>query len=229
MPSRETALISPLLLDALAFVYVPLSADGGPLVRVVVRIVCCALVLLPPTCLMGATLPLILRSSIAASDEIGPRIGLLYGINTAGASQAQGIGFAVPSNTAQWVLSEILTRGRVRRAYLGIAGRQRPLGRRLMRFHRLAKDQAVEVVSVAPESPAAKADLHVGDLIVAAAGRAVGSVDDLHRIFSEVPIGSPVPLRVVRWTEQVDLVVAAFHKVWSQLDELRSLPRASGR
>jgi spermidine synthase len=66
-------------------VYVPLSANAGPLARVIVRVVCCALVLLPPTCLMGATLPLILRSSIAGSAAIGPRIGLLYGINTAGA------------------------------------------------------------------------------------------------------------------------------------------------
>ena len=80
-----TALSSPLLLDALAAVYVPLSAGSGPVVRVIVRIACCAMVLLLPTCLMGATLPLILRSSLASSAEIGPRISLLYGINTAGA------------------------------------------------------------------------------------------------------------------------------------------------
>ncbi len=62
------------------------------------------------------------------------------GINTAIIAQAQGIGFAVPATTAQWVLTEILTQGRVRRAYLGISGRDRPLDRRLVRALDLPRD-----------------------------------------------------------------------------------------
>ena len=80
-----TALLSPVFLEALMRWYVPLSADATGAMRTIARIICCALVLLPPTTLMGATLPLILRSSLVDAAGIGARVSLLYGINTAGA------------------------------------------------------------------------------------------------------------------------------------------------
>jgi spermidine synthase len=80
-----TALASPLLLEAVATVYVPLAADASTLTKNVARIVGCALVLLPATVLMGATLPLVLRSSLVDTAGIGARVSLLYGVNTAGA------------------------------------------------------------------------------------------------------------------------------------------------
>ena len=129
--------------------------------------------------------------------------GRVIGINTAIIIMAQGISFAIPINTAKWVLPQLLQHGRVRRGYLGIAGQQRPLDRRLARFHSLANEYAVEVVSVEPGAPAGQAGLHPGDLIVAINERIVTSVDDLHRFLAEWPIGRPAALTVVRGQEKV--------------------------
>ncbi|OHD67656.1 MAG: hypothetical protein A2W19_11320 [Spirochaetes bacterium RBG_16_49_21] len=97
--------------------------------------------------------------------------GTVIGINTAIIAMAQGIGFAIPSNTAGWVLSQLLSHGRVRRGYLGIAGRQYPLPRRIVNYHNLAVDSAVEIVSIQPDGPAGRAGLSIGDLIVEIDGK----------------------------------------------------------
>jgi len=133
--------------------------------------------------------------------------GHVAGINTAIIAMAQGIGFSIPSNTAKWVVSQILTHGRVRRAFLGIAGRQRQLNRRIIRHLGLGGDQAVEVISVDPRGAAGKAGVREGDLILAMDGRPIGSVDDLHHFLSEWPIGHPVTVTLLRGTEQVRLDV----------------------
>ncbi len=133
--------------------------------------------------------------------------GHVVGLNTAIIMMAQGIGFAIPANTARWVASQLLIHGRVRRGYLGIAGRQRPLGRRLVRFHSLAHDQVLEVVSVEADGPARRAGLREGDLIVAANERAVTGVDDLHRFLAEWPIGASVVLTVIRGQERLEVDV----------------------
>ncbi|MEW6666500.1 MAG: trypsin-like peptidase domain-containing protein [Thermodesulfobacteriota bacterium] len=133
--------------------------------------------------------------------------GRVMGINTAIIMMAQGIGFSIPSNTARWVVSQLLTNGKVRRAFLGIAARPRPLHRRVVRYHDLSGDQAVEVLSVDPQSPAGLAGMRVSDLIVSVNGQRVSSVDDLHRFLSEWPIGDPVTITVVRGKEKTDLTV----------------------
>ncbi len=133
--------------------------------------------------------------------------GRVVGINTAIIRMAQGIGFAIPANTAKWVVSQLLTHGRVRRGYLGLAGRQRPLERRLVRFHHLSHEYAVEAISVDPKGPAAQAGLQEGDLIVAISGQPLSSVDDLHRFLAEWPIGEPVALTIIRGLERRDLKV----------------------
>ena len=124
--------------------------------------------------------------------------GEVVGINTAIIAMAQGIGFSIPANTAQWVVSQILTHGRVRRGAFGIAARQRPLDRRLVRFHGLKKNYAVEVISVESNGPAGRAGLRTGDLIVGVNGSAVQSVDDLHRFLSDWPIGQPAEIDILR-------------------------------
>jgi len=106
-----------------------------------------------------------------------------------------------------WVISQLITQGRVRRGFLGIAGRERPLGRRLVRFHNLVNERAVEVVSVEPDGPARQAGLREGDLIVAINEQAVTSIDDLHRFLAEWPINGPVALTVVRWQERLTMDV----------------------
>jgi len=123
--------------------------------------------------------------------------GRLVGINTAIIAMSQGIGFAVAAETVAWVLGQILATGRVRRAWLGVGGASRPLDRRLARHHGLG-DSAVEVMSVEPGSPAARAGLVDGDLVVGFDGAAITSVDDLHRILRDHPPGKPAALEVIR-------------------------------
>ena len=127
--------------------------------------------------------------------------GAVMGINTAIIPMAQGIGFAVPAATAQWVLTEILTQGRVRRTWLGIAARDRPLDRRLVRALGLTAPRAVEILSREQDGPAADTDLRPGDLIVAVDGGQVDGIDALHRQLSRVPPGTELELSVVRRTQ----------------------------
>jgi S1-C subfamily serine protease len=138
--------------------------------------------------------------------------GRVIGINTAIIAMAQGIGFAVPSATAQWILTEILTKGRVRRAYLGIAGRDRPLDRRLVRALGLTVTRALEVVSREPGGAAAASDLRPGDLIVGVNEVAVDGIDALYRALSRLPAEIPVTLRVVRRTEILSIEITPTEK-----------------
>ncbi|HEY6452309.1 MAG TPA: trypsin-like peptidase domain-containing protein [Steroidobacteraceae bacterium] len=129
----------------------------------------------------------------------------VVGINTAIIAAAQGIGFAVPAATADWVIAEVLTHGRVRRAYLGIAGRTRRLDRRLVRALGLPSEHALEVVAREPRTPAADSDLRVGDILVAAQSQTIASVDALHRFLSRWAIGEPLELSVLRRTQLLPL------------------------
>jgi len=133
--------------------------------------------------------------------------GRVVGVNSAIIGIAQGIGFSIPADTARWVAAQLLTHGRVRRGLLGLAAQQRRLDRRLIRFHRLAGDYGVEVVSVEAHGPAQKAGIRNGDVIVLAAGRVAASVDDIHRILSAWPIGKPLPVVVVRGQERIEFAV----------------------
>jgi S1-C subfamily serine protease len=135
--------------------------------------------------------------------------GRVVGINTAIIAVAQGIGFAVPAGTAQWVLTEILTQGRVRRAWLGVAARDRPLDLRLVRALGLNSPKAVEVMSREASGPAAQSELHPGDLIVAVNGAGVDGVDALHRQLGRVPPGTELALSVVRRTQLLTITLTA--------------------
>ncbi len=134
--------------------------------------------------------------------------GQVIGINTAIIEAAQGIGFAIPSDTANWVVSQLLAHGHVRRGYLGIGAGTRPLDRRLARFHELTQNHAVEVVSVDPNGPAERAGIQVGDLLVRIGDQEIVSVDDLHRFLAEWPVGRPVTVTIIRRSEkkQVEVV-----------------------
>jgi len=131
--------------------------------------------------------------------------GRVVGVNTAIIAMAQGIGFAVPAATAQWVLTEILTQGRVRRAYLGVTVRDRPLDTRLVRALNLPVNRAVEITSRDEQGPAAQADLHPGDLIVAINDAAVDGIDALHLQLSRCPVGTAITLSIVRRTQSLKI------------------------
>src|SRR2546422_499024 len=132
----------------------------------------------------------------------------VIGINTAIIRMAQGISFAIPIDTAQWVVGELLARGRVRRAYLGIVGQTRPIDRLIARRHALSVSQAVEIISVEPHGPAVIAGLREGDLIVALNERAVRTVDDMHRMLVGWPVGNDLKVRVIRGDRLFDVSMA---------------------
>jgi S1-C subfamily serine protease len=105
--------------------------------------------------------------------------GEIIGVNTAIIPMAQGICFAIPSNTARYVASRLMRDGKTRRATLGVGGQNVPLHRRLVRYHDLPNESAVLVVHVEPKSPADRAGLMEGDLLVAFNGETIASIDDL--------------------------------------------------
>src|SRR5439155_15595683 len=105
--------------------------------------------------------------------------GRVVGINTAVIRGAQGICFAVPANTARWVAGLLIREGEVRRAYLGIAGEPRQLHASLARELGLGDGRGIAVMQVTPDSPASRAGLRAGDLLVSLGGEATGSVEDV--------------------------------------------------
>jgi S1-C subfamily serine protease len=133
--------------------------------------------------------------------------GRIVGLNTAIIMGAQGIGFSIPSDTAKWVVSQLLTLGRVRRGYLGIAAQQRPLSRRTVRFFNLTHASAVEVLSVTRGGPAAQGGMRKGDLIVAMNGTDITTVDLLQKFLADWPIGKPVKVSVLRVQERLEIDV----------------------
>src|SRR5688572_30764445 len=127
----------------------------------------------------------------------------VVGINTAIIASAQGIGFAVPSSTAHWVFTELLAHGRVRRGYLGITGRDRPLDRRLVLALDPRTNAAIEVMKLDSGGPASAADLRTGDLIIGAGGEALGGLDGLHRLLSRWPEGTPLLIDALRGRNRI--------------------------
>jgi len=127
--------------------------------------------------------------------------GRVVGINTAIIAMAQGIGFAIPAETARTVVSQLISKGKVTRSYLGIVGLRRPLDRRFVRFYKLTKDQAVEIVGLAGDGPAAEAGLRRGDIIVSLGGTPVSSVDEIFRVLAEWPVGRPMAVGFLRGKE----------------------------
>jgi S1-C subfamily serine protease len=133
--------------------------------------------------------------------------GQVVGVNTAIIAFAQGLGFAVPSNTAEWVAGEILSHGRVRRRVFGIAAGLRRLPRQQVRELDLLADQVVEVMDIDPQGVAARAGMRAGDLIVAMNDRLVASVDDLHRLLARWPIDAAVELTVIRGDRRLNVTI----------------------
>ncbi len=131
--------------------------------------------------------------------------GEVIGVNTAVILPAQGICFAVPVNTAKWVVGLLIRDGKVRRGYLGFAGQNIDLPRRFVRHHNLPADGAILVVSVEPDSPARDAGLAEGDVIVAFDDRPLAGIDDLHRLLTDTAVGARAQLTILRRAEKQTL------------------------
>jgi len=133
--------------------------------------------------------------------------GAVIGVNTAIIRPAQGICFAIASNIARWVAGWLIKDGHVRRSYIGVGGRNVPLLRKLVLAYRLPADTGVHVAKVEPGSPAARAGLLEGDVIVALDGSAMPNIDALHRWLTADQIGRAQELRLIRGVELRTLVI----------------------
>ena len=135
--------------------------------------------------------------------------GRVIGINTAIIAMAQGLGFAVPSNTAGWVVSEIMAHGRVRRRKLGIVVTTIQIPRVQVRELDLLTDTAVEIMDIEKGSAAAAAGLRAEDWIVGLSGRVVADADDLHRLLAQLPLGQGLSVSVIRGGRTLELEITA--------------------
>jgi S1-C subfamily serine protease len=133
--------------------------------------------------------------------------GEVIGINTAVILPAQGLCFAIASNTVRFVASRLLRDGRIRRSYIGVAGQQTPIPRAIARASGTAAVSGVLVASITKDGPAAKSGLEEGDVIVQFAGVAVSGIDDLHRQLTDERIGQAVGITVLRRGRRLGLTV----------------------
>jgi S1-C subfamily serine protease len=133
--------------------------------------------------------------------------GEVIGVNTAVILPAQGLCFAIASNTARFVASRLLRDGRLRRAYLGLAAQLVPLPPRIRRAQQLTAATGVLVASVEASSPAALAGVKAGDILVRVDEEPIAGPDDLHRHLTEERIGIPLTLSIVRRNERIQVVV----------------------
>ena len=133
--------------------------------------------------------------------------GEVIGVNTAMIRPAQGICFAIASNTARLVAGWLIRDGKIRRSYIGVAGQNVPVHRRVVRFYDLPLETGVLVVSVEKNSPAERAGLREGDLIIAFNSQPIGSVHDLHKVLVGEQIGVSASLTVIRHTEKLRLPI----------------------
>jgi S1-C subfamily serine protease len=146
-------------------------------------------------------------ASLNPGNSGGPLVttrGEVIGVNTAMILPAQGLCFAIASNTAKLVARRLIDDGRVRRSYIGVAGQQVSGARD---DDRRPTVSGILVISVEPSSPAEVAGLRAGDVIAALDGEPLAGIDDLHRHLTDARIGVPTPLGIIRRGERRQVVV----------------------
>ena len=127
--------------------------------------------------------------------------GEIIGVNTAIILPAQGICFAIASNTAEFVAAGLIREGKIRRSYIGVAGQTVPLHRRIVHFYRLSFESGVLIEWVDTASPAQKTGLRKGDITVGLDDKPIGAIDDLHRVLTQEKVNTRVPVALLRGTE----------------------------
>lgn len=124
--------------------------------------------------------------------------GEVIGVNTAIIRPAQGLCFAIGINTAKFIAGRLIKDGKIRRGYLGIGGQNVDLPRRLVLLYGWRAESGILVVTVERHSPADRAGVKEGDVIVGYGEQTVESIDDLHRLLVEERVGLPMPLTIIR-------------------------------
>jgi len=149
-------------------------------------------------------------ASLNPGNSGGPLVnslGQVIGVNTAMIPTAQGICFAVSSNLAAFVAGKLIMDGKVKRAYLGIAGQLVNLTERIIAANRLERKSGVYVFEIEPDAPVLNNELRIGDIIVGFNDQPVASVDDLHKLLNEQVIGKRMVLGVLREGRKREVIV----------------------
>ncbi len=133
--------------------------------------------------------------------------GRVIGVNTAIIPGAQAICFATGIDSAKWVITQLFSHGRVRRAFIGVSGATVPLPRKMVRFFSLEGDTGARVMEVQRGAPAHQAGLQEGDIIVGIDGIVVKSVDDLQRVLDDSRIAKATVARIIRGVEKLHLPI----------------------
>ena len=133
--------------------------------------------------------------------------GEVIGVNTAMILPAQGICFATSIDTAKFVASRLIRDGKVSRSYIGLAGQNVPLPRRIVRYYDLAVESGILVVSFEENSPSRRGGVREGDIIVGFDEHPTKGIDDLHKLLTEDRIGHKSSLVVIRGTQKLNLGV----------------------
>lgn len=134
-------------------------------------------------------------------------LGRVIGINTAVIQPAQGICFAIPINMAKHILPQLLRHGKVVRGYLGIHGRMVPLAPPTIRRFGLTQQHGVEVLAVEPDGPADQAGLQEDDVLLSLGDQPTSSVDDLHKLLTQLPVGVPSIVTFLRGDRRIERMV----------------------
>jgi len=154
-------------------------------------------------------------ASLNPGNSGGPLVnsrGEVIGVNTATILGAQGLCFAIAVDTAKFIAGRLIRDGRIRRSYIGLAGQNVPMRRQIARYYNLPNSHGILVVSMDDGSPARKAGLKEGDIIISFAGETVDGIDHLHRLLTDERVGLTVPVTVIRGTEKVALDITPLER-----------------
>lgn len=138
--------------------------------------------------------------------------GIVVGVNTAAILSAQGLCFAIAIDTAKFVASRLIRYGKVRRSYIGMAGQNVSVARRIAHYYDLPNKNGIQVISMDQDSPAMSAGLKEGDIIVSFAGQRVDGIDELHRLLTEEKVGTRHPVVIIRRNERLELGIIPFER-----------------
>jgi S1-C subfamily serine protease len=133
--------------------------------------------------------------------------GEIIGVNTAIIGPAQGLSFSIAINTAKFVAGYLIKDGRITRGYLGFAGQNVPLRRPIVRFYQTRLESGILIVSLEKDSPAERAGLVSGDIVIEYAGQPVANIDDLHRLLTEKGLEAATPLTFIRGNEKQEVYI----------------------
>lgn len=146
----------------------------------------------------------------------GPMItteGEVVGVNTAIIQGAQGLSFSVAINTAKEIANQLITTGKVFKAYLGFALQEIPLNQKIVRHHHLPTEHGLFITGIEPDSPAARSQVKEGDIIVGFNGKPIHTLHGLFKELSKKDILSMVDIDVIRHTELLKLNIFPTQKV----------------